>query len=102
MAFLNPLLLFGLAAVSVPIIIHILNRRKFQRVVWAAMRFVQISMQKNQRRIQWEDIILLAIRCLLVALLALALARPLLSWGAGAMGIGGSKVTAVVLVDNSY
>src|SRR5205085_2583397 len=37
MGFLNPLLLFGLAAVSVPIIIHLLNRRKFQKVVWEAM-----------------------------------------------------------------
>ena len=99
--FLNPLLLFGLSAVSVPIIIHILNRRKFQRVVWAAMRFVRIAMEKNQRRIQWEDIILLILRCVLVALLAFALARPMLSGGHSLAGLA-SKVTAVVMIDNSY
>ena len=38
--FLNPLMLAGLSAVSIPIIIHLLNRRKFERVVWAAMRFL--------------------------------------------------------------
>jgi len=101
--FLNPLLLFGISAVSVPIIIHILNRRKFQKIVWAAMRFVRIAMEKNQRRIQWEDIILLIIRCVLVALIAFALARPMLSWGGKAVGaLGASKVTAVVMIDNSY
>ncbi|MCL2647932.1 MAG: BatA domain-containing protein [Phycisphaerales bacterium] len=101
--FLNPLLLFGISAVSVPIIIHILNRRRFQRVVWAAMRFVRIAMEKNQRRIQWEEIILLAIRCLLVAVLALALSRPMLSWAnKAASAFGAAKVTAVVLIDHSY
>jgi len=100
--FLNPLLLLGLTAISVPIIIHILNRRKFQKVVWAAMRFVRISMQKNQKRIQWEDLLLLLIRCVLVALLAFALARPLISAGKAAAALGSSKVTAVLLLDNSY
>ena len=76
MSFLNPIMLAGLAAVSVPIIIHLLNRRKFQKVVWAAMRFLQTSVEKNQKRMRIEDLILLALRCLLLALLALALARP--------------------------
>jgi len=100
MAFLNPLLLLGLAAVSVPIIIHLLNRRKFQKVVWAAMRFIQTSVEKNQRRMRIEDMILLALRCLLLALLALALARPAFK-NSGADFLGASKVTAVVILDNS-
>ena len=76
MSFLNPIMLAGLAAIAVPIIIHLLNRRKFQKVVWAAMRFLRISVEQNQRRMRIEDMILLILRCLLVALLALALARP--------------------------
>ena len=100
MSFLNPLLLFGMAAVSVPIIIHLLNRRRFKKVVWAAMRFVQISVEKNKKRMDMEDLILLALRCLLLLLLALALARP--AWrdsAAGAFGL--AKVTSVILLDNS-
>jgi hypothetical protein len=100
MGFLNPLLLFGLAAVSVPIIIHLLNRRKFQKVVWAAMRFIQTSVERNQRRMRVEDLILLALRCLLLALLALALARPAFK-NSGADFLGQSKVTAVIILDNS-
>jgi hypothetical protein len=101
MSFLNPIMLFGLAAVSVPIIIHLLNRRKFQKVVWAAMKFLQISVEQNQRRMRVEDMILLALRCLLLALLALALARPALLSQKGDV-FGQSKVTGVVILDNSY
>jgi len=93
-------MLAGLSAVSIPIIIHLLNRRKFERVVWAAMRFVRLSVEKNQRRIKVEDMLLLILRCLLLALLALALARPVLRAAVGAMGL--SKVTAVIVLDNSY
>ncbi|HEY8668554.1 MAG TPA: BatA domain-containing protein, partial [Tepidisphaeraceae bacterium] len=101
MAFLNPFMLLGIAAVSVPIVIHLLNKRKFERVVWAAMRFLRISVEQNQRRIKIEDILLLILRCVLLALLALALARPALR-GANAGIFGQAKVTAVVVIDNSY
>lgn len=100
MSFINPALLFGIAAVAVPIIIHLLNRRKFQRVVWAAMRFLRVSVEQNQRRMRIEDLILLILRCLLVALLALALARPALR--SAMAGIWGAKVTGILLLDNSY
>ena len=101
MSFLNPIMLAGLAAIAVPIIIHLLNRRKFRKVIWAAMRFIQASVEKNQKRMRIEDMILLALRCLLLALLALALARPaILSNASGAFGQ--SKVTGVLVLDNSY
>ncbi|MSU41364.1 MAG: VWA domain-containing protein [Pedosphaera sp.] len=101
MQFLNPLLLFGLAAVSVPIIIHLINRRKFRKVIWAAMRFVQLSIDQNQRRMQLEDLILLLLRCALLALLAMALARPALTSNSTSK-VGEAGVTGVVVLDNSY
>src|SRR5512134_2626940 len=101
MSFLNPIMLFGIAAVSIPIIIHLLNRRRFQKVVWAAMRFIQASVEKNQKRMRIEDMILLALRCLLLALLALALARPAILSNASDV-FGQSKVTGVIVLDNSY
>lgn len=100
MSFLNPIMLAGLAAISVPIIIHLLNRRKFRKVTWAAMRFLQNAIEQNQRRMRIEDMILLALRCLLLALLALALARPAIFSDASAV-FGRSKVTGVVVLDNS-
>jgi len=101
MSFLNPIMLAGLAAISVPIIIHLLNRRKFQKVIWAAMRFLRLSVEQNQRRMRIEDLILLALRCLLLALLALALARPAILSKASDH-FGQSKVTGVIILDNSY
>lgn len=102
MAFLNPFLLFGIGAVSIPIIIHLLNRRKFERVVWAAMKFLRLSVEQNQRRIQIEDILLLLLRCLLIALIALCLARPAIRAASAAGVFGRARVTGVILLDNSY
>lgn len=92
-------MLFGLSAVAVPILIHLLNRKRVRRIVWAAMRFLQVSVEQNQRRMKIEDVVLLALRCALLALLALALARPML--GGGGQGVG-SKVVAIIVLDNSY
>src|SRR5207302_8409599 len=97
MSFLNPIMLAGLAAISVPIIIHLLNRRKFQKVVWAAMRFLKISVEQNQRRMRIEDMILLALRCLLLALLALALARPAMISNTSDR-LGPSRVTGIIII----
>jgi len=100
---LNPLMAWiGAGAVSVPIVIHLLNKRKFQRVVWGAMRFLKVSVEQNQRRLLIEDMLLLVLRCLLLFLLGLALARPTIRAFAGGGWFGQAKVTAVVLIDNSY
>lgn len=100
---LNPLMAWiGAGAVSVPIVIHLLNKRKFERVVWGAMRFLKISVEQNQRRLQIEDMLLLVLRCLLLFLLGMALARPTLRSFAAGGWFGQAKVTAVVLLDNSY
>jgi hypothetical protein len=100
MSFLNPLLLFGALTVSVPIIIHLLNNRRIKKVRWAAMQFLRVSVEKNQSKMNVEDLILLALRCLLLLLLALAFARPSIRSGLG--GIGKGSETAVIVLDNSY
>src|SRR3982751_2138510 len=101
--FLNPLMFWiGAGAISVPIIIHLLNKRKFERVLWGAMRFLKVSVEQNQRRLQIEDMLLLALRCLLLLLLGLTLARCTVKSAGGGGWIGQQTVTAVVLLDNSY
>jgi hypothetical protein len=100
--FLNLPMLLGISAIGVPILIHLLNKRKVERVVWAAMRFLRLSVEQNQRRIRLEDMILLILRCALVALFALVLARPVLRSSSAAGVFGGGDVTAVVILDNSY
>ncbi len=64
----------GAGAVTVPIIIHLLNRRRYKIVTWAAMRFLLAAQKQNSRRLRIEQLLLLIVRCLLVALLLLAMA----------------------------
>ncbi len=99
MTFLDEALLGFMALAAIPIIIHLLNRRNFKIVDWAAIRFLLESMQKNSRRLQLRDLILLLLRTLAILLVVLAIARPLLS--AGSLLPGGGGANAVILLDNS-
>lgn len=99
MSFLNPALLFGAAAVAVPILIHLWNRRRFRPMPWAAMRFLRASVEQNRRRVRIEDWLLLLVRCLLLLLLALALARPALRSVAAFLDTG--RAATVLVVDQS-
>ena len=81
MSFLNLALLGGLAAIAIPIIIHLLNRRTAKVLDWGAMQFLLESVESRKKRIQLEEALLLAARCLLVGLLALAVARPFIPPG---------------------
>ncbi len=78
MTFLNPFLLLGLAAIAIPIIIHLMNRSKPHLIEWGAMQFLRASMMARRRRVKIEDGILLCLRCLALAALSLAMARPFL------------------------
>ncbi len=72
------LFLGGAALVSSPIIIHLINKRKFKTVDWAAMEFLLEADKRNRRRIRLENLILLLLRCLAVILIGLLVARPYL------------------------
>jgi succinate dehydrogenase/fumarate reductase cytochrome b subunit len=77
-AFLNPgYVALGAALVSLPILIHLINRMRFKRVPWAAMEFLLKSMKRNRRRLIIEQLLLLALRCLLVLLAMLLVSRYL-------------------------
>ena len=75
--FANPWLLSGLALGAIPIVIHLLSRRAYRETDWAAMRFLLEAARKNSRRMRLEQLILLAVRTLILLLAALAFAEPL-------------------------
>jgi hypothetical protein len=99
--FLNPAMLAGTALVSVPIIIYLINRQRFQRRRWAAMEFLLRAMKRNRRRIQLQSLLLLLIRCAIIFLLALALARPIQRRGAISAAPDASQ-NWVLAIDDSY
>src|SRR5216684_1219516 len=74
--FLNPAnMVIGGALISSPIIIHLINRMRFKRLRWAAMEFLLKSQKRSRRKLIIEQMILLALRILLVLLVGLLLAR---------------------------
>lgn len=96
----NPWMLLGGLGVASPILIHILSRRRFRVVAWAAMEFLLEANRRNRRRVQLEHLILLLLRCLAMCLIALVLARPVLD--AGALGpLSDGRVEHVLLLDDS-
>ncbi len=102
--FLTPgLALAGAALVAVPIVIHLLNRRRFKMVHWAAMEFVLRAVRQNRRRMRFESWLLLALRCLVIGLAGAALARPMgcanSALAAAAPGEGGLHI--LVLDDSA-
>ncbi len=97
---LNGLMLFGLAAVALPVIAHLLSKRRYDVVHWGAMRFLELG-QRTRQRIRIQDLLLLLLRMAVVACVALALARP---WGRGAaMGMLAADVSRdmVFVIDGS-
>ena len=79
LSFLSASLLVGLAAVAAPVLIHLISRRRARRVRFAAIEFVLRSQRRSARSIRLRQFLLLLLRCLFVAAIALAIAQPVLS-----------------------
>ncbi len=98
LAFLQAAFLAGLAAVAIPIVIHLMHRRKSRPVPFPTLRFLKELDVRTARRSRLRERLILAIRAAALAALALALARPVLR-ESGALGRGRSSV--VIVIDNS-
>jgi hypothetical protein len=100
--FLSGYMLSGLVLASIPLIIHLLNRRRFQLVEWAPMKYLKLTIKNNRRRLRIEQLLLLLLRTLLIVLLVFTIARPILSKTNVASWLSRrSRVSRIVVVDNS-
>jgi hypothetical protein len=81
MAFVNLSLLLGTLLVGLPIVLHLVMRQKPKQLVFPAIRFIQKRQETNRRSLRLRHLLLLLLRCLVVVLAALALARPSVSSG---------------------
>jgi Aerotolerance regulator N-terminal len=100
MSFLQPMLLAALPLVALPIIIHLINQRRYQTVRWAAMMFLLAAnrMSRGYARIrQW---LIMAMRMAAIAGLVFAVSRPL-SGGWLGLAAGGRADTTIVILDRS-
>lgn len=90
----------ALLAALVPLIIHLISRRRYRRMPWAAMSFLLAATKRTARRLRFEQLLLLLVRTAIVLMFGLALARPFLSAPSVARATGGSG-HRVLLIDNS-
>lgn len=102
MTFLNPAVLFGLLAASIPILIHLFNLRKLKKIEFSTLAFLK-ELQKNKiRKIKLKQWILLALRVLIILFLVFAFARPTLEGFAIGGTTSAAKTTAVFIIDDTF
>ena len=92
-----PLFLFGVLTAGIPVLIHLLARRKSLPVQWPTLRFLEESNRKTARRRRIEQVLLMLLRAGILAMLAVGLAQPVIRYAGGMLA--GS--TVVIVVDNS-
>ncbi len=99
MSFLAPIFLFGLAAVSIPVLIHLRRRKSRQRVAFPSLMFLDQVPHATIKRRRLRDLLLLALRAAAMILLALAFAQPAVR--VGALSGATQAKTLVLVVDRS-
>jgi hypothetical protein len=100
MQFVYPSFLWGLAAVSIPIIIHLFHFRRYKKIVFSDIRFLQQLQEQNKSKQKLKDLLVLLCRILAVSAIVLAFAQPFIPIGQNSK-TGGSNVVSV-FVDNSF
>lgn len=100
-SFLSPWMLIGLASLSLPILIHLFSRKRYETVQWGAMQFLRPG-KKRRQRIYFDHLLLLLFRMAMLLLIVLAFARP---WGKGGLFsnlISQQARDLVLVLDGSY
>jgi hypothetical protein len=101
MPFVHPTIA-GIALLTglIPVLIHLINRRRYRRIPWAAMSFLLAASRRSAKRVRLEQLLLLSARIAVIVLLGLAVARPYVPASAVLPG-SSSRVHRIVLMDNS-
>ena len=101
MQFVNPLYLFGLLAIAIPVIIHLFNFRRFRKVYFTNVRFLQELKQQTRKQSQLRHLLILAMRILAIAALVMAFAQPYIPFSESKSKLA-SRNAVSIFVDNSF
>src|SRR2546421_7932044 len=102
MSFLNPFLLFGSLALAIPILIHLVRKEKSEIIPFSSLMFLLKVPKRSIRQQKMKNLLLMALRLLLLALLVGAFARPYVTQGAKAVTSLTANRGIVLMLDNSY
>lgn len=100
MTFLNPFVLFGLAAAGIPILIHLLNKRKLRTIEFSTLAFLKELQKNKMRTIAIRQWLLLILRTLVIIFLVLAFSRPVLKGNFSTLG-SHAKTSLLIILDNT-
>ena len=101
MAFLTPVFLLGLAAIAIPVLIHLIQRERKRVIEFPSLMFVRRIPYQSVRRRRIRHWALLLMRAAAIALIVAAFARPFLRQGAAAIAVSGGAREIVILLDRS-
>src|SRR5436190_378592 len=99
MIFTNATMLSGVAGAMLPLTLHLLGRARYQRVEWGAVMFLGSDDAKQSRASRLKEWTLLAVRMGMIALLAVALSRPVLTPITG--NVPNEPASLVIILDRS-
>src|SRR5262245_7140380 len=102
MSLLNPFFLFGSLALAIPVLIHLVRREKSEIVPFSSLMFLLKVPKRAIRQQKIKNLLLMALRLLILALLVAAFARPYLTRDTSAAGTTDRNRGIVLLLDNSY
>jgi hypothetical protein len=100
MTFAAPLFLLAATAGLIPVVLHLIHRRKAREIRFSTLRFLRVSVQRTRRRKYIEDLSLLLLRVAVLALIAIGLARPAMV-GLAALWHGERHTAVAIVLDNS-
>src|SRR5213078_4708183 len=102
MGFLAPLMLIGITALAVPIAIHLIGRRRARVVKFAALDFLLATKRRTARKFRLRERLLLAVRAIACAAVAIALAKPYTSCARKGPEVTRGPQAAVLVIDDSF
>src|ERR1044072_4843508 len=101
MNLLNPFFLLGGLALTVPVLIHLVRKEKTEIIPFSSLMFLLRVPKRAVRQQKIKNLLLMALRLLLLALLVGGFARPFVSQQSAAPTVSGNNVGVVLLLDNS-
>ena len=102
MGFLAPLMLIGVLALAVPIALHLIGRQRARVVKFAALDFLLATRRRTARRFRLRERVLLVVRAVAVAAIAIALAKPYTSCARKGPRVTRGPQAAVLVIDDSF
>jgi hypothetical protein len=101
MLFAQPMFLFAMAALAIPVIVHLFNFRRYRKVYFTNVRFITEINQESKRRSQLKHLLILLMRILAVASLVLAFSQPYIPSPLQKKVTSGKRAVSIY-IDNSF